>query len=248
MNRQGATLRLRILDDDNPGYAHLAFEGGHDILRQQTLSLSVRSSAMKSFLGAAGLWQNAPAYFTATRIEGDERGALFRIGPEIVNHLLQLDRVEFATADGSLRVETVWENAVDDTLTLWDLATGNVLRTFTGHSSLVLSVAIAPDGRTALSGSSDNTLKLWDFATGTLLRTFTGHADGVSSVAVAPDGRTALSGSLDSTLKLWDLATGTPLHTFTGHTDAVRSVAIAPDGRTALSGSEDKTLKLWDLT
>jgi hypothetical protein len=53
MNRQGATLRLRILDDDNPGYAHLAFAGGHDILRQQTLSLSVRSSRTKSFLGAA---------------------------------------------------------------------------------------------------------------------------------------------------------------------------------------------------
>jgi WD40 repeat protein len=161
MNRQGVTLRLRILDDDSPGYAQLAFEGGHDILRQQTLSLLVRSSRTKSFLGAAGLWQNAPAYFAATRIDGDERNALFRIGPEIVNHLLQEDLVEFATADGSLRVETVWENAVP-----------KMSRTFTGHSDSVWSVAIAPDGRTALSGSWDDTLKLRDLPTGTLLRTF----------------------------------------------------------------------------
>ena len=43
---------------------------------------------------------------------------------------------------------------------LWDLATGMELRTFTGHT--VISVAISPDGRTALSGSSDHTLKLWN--------------------------------------------------------------------------------------
>ena len=58
------------------------------------------------------------------------------------------------------------------------------------------SVAIAPDGRTALSGSYDKTLKLWDLATGKELRIFTGHSERVTSVAIAPDGRTALSGEL----------------------------------------------------
>ena len=82
---------------------------------------------------------------------------------------------------------------------------------------MVTSVAIAPDGRTALSGSVDKTLKLWDLASGKELRTFTGHSDVVSSVAIAPDGRTALSGSWDKTLKLWDLASGKELRTFTGH-------------------------------
>ncbi len=121
------------------------------------------------------------------------------------------------------------------------------LLSFTGHSRGVTSVAIAPDGRTALSGSEDKTLKLWDLATGVELRTYTGHSDAVNSVAIAPDGRTALSGSEDKTLKLWDLAGGKELRTFTGHSDRVTGVAIAPDNRTALSGSEDKTLKLWDL-
>ena len=69
------------------------------------------------------------------------------------------------------------------------------LLSFTGHSGRVTSVAIAPDGRTALSGSSDKTLKLWDLASGKELRTFTGHSGRVTSVAIAPDGRTALSGS-----------------------------------------------------
>jgi WD40 repeat protein len=50
----------------------------------------------------------------------------------------------------------------DQTLKLWDVATGKELRTFTGHSKQVLSVAFSPDGRTALSSSYDATLKLWD--------------------------------------------------------------------------------------
>ena len=82
------------------------------------------------------------------------------------------------------------------------------LLSFTGHSGGVTSVAIAPDGRTALSGSWDKTLKLWDLASGKELRTFTGHSGGVTSVAIAPDGRTALSGSRDKTLRLWDFTRG----------------------------------------
>jgi hypothetical protein len=122
-----------------------------------------------------------------------------------------------------------------------------LIRTLTGHADSVFSVAIAPDGRTGLSGSVDKTLKLWDLATGATIRTLTGHTDVVQSVAIAPDGRTALSGCKDKTLQLWDLTTGSTIRTLTGHTDAVWSVAIAPVAGTALSGSVDNTLKLWDL-
>jgi hypothetical protein len=130
---------------------------------------------------------------------------------------------------------------------LWRLLYHSAIRTFTGHSDWVTSVAFAPDGRTALSGSRDRTLKLWDVATGQEIRTFTRHYDAVYSVAFAPEGRTALSGSQDKTLKLWDVATGQEIRTFIGHSDVVNSVAFAPDGRTAVSGSQDKTLKLWDV-
>jgi eukaryotic-like serine/threonine-protein kinase len=121
------------------------------------------------------------------------------------------------------------------------------LLSFSGHSGEVFGVAIAPDGRTALSGSTDKTLKLWDLASGRELRTFTGHSESVYSVAIAPDGRIALSASEDKTLKIWDLTSGEELRTLTGHSGWVTSVAIASDGRTALSADGEGTLKLWDL-
>ena len=55
-----------------------------------------------------------------------------------------------------------------------------------GHSAAIFSVAITPDGKTALSGGDDNTLRLWDLATGRVIRRFTGHSRGIlPSVAMA---------------------------------------------------------------
>jgi formylglycine-generating enzyme required for sulfatase activity len=102
-------MRLAVLDDERAGYAQLKFDSP---LSQATLAVSVRSPREGGFLGLDGRWQKSEYFFTATRIDGDAHSALFRVGPDIVNHLLDLDLVEFGAADGSFRVETIWENAI----------------------------------------------------------------------------------------------------------------------------------------
>lgn len=135
-------------------------------------------------------------------------------------------------------------------LQLWEVATGKKLSTYYKPSdsySRASSVAVAPDGRTAISGYWDGTLKLWAVATGEELRTFTGRSSAVVSVAFARDGSTVLAGSEDGTLKLWEVATGTELRTFIGHTKRVTAVAFAPDGLTVMSSGWDSTLKVWEV-
>ena len=134
----------------------------------------------------------------------------------------------------------------DNTIKLWDLGSGREIRKFGGLRA-VFPLAIAPDGKTALSGSDDTSLRLWDVASGRELKSLAGHSWTVSSVAFATNGRTALSGGWDGTLRLWDLASGREIRKFEGHSRGVTSLAIAPGGATALSGSWDKTLRLWDL-
>jgi serine/threonine protein kinase len=143
--------------------------------------------------------------------------------------------------------KTLVSGSGDKTIKLWNLLTGEQIRTLPRHSDSVSSVAISPDGKTLVSSSGDKTIKLWNLETGEEIRTLPGHSDSVSSVAISPDGKTLISGSWDKTIKLWNLETGEEIRTLTGHSDYVVSVAISADGKTLVSGSYDKTIKLWNL-
>ena len=97
-------------------------------------------------------------------------------------------------------------------VSLFDLASGSLLQTFTGHTPTVFSVAFSPDGRRVLAGAY-KTPNLWDVSTGGLLMSFIGHTDRVNSVAYSPDGTRVLTGSADQTAKVWDVASGNLLKT-----------------------------------
>jgi WD40 repeat protein len=119
--------------------------------------------------------------------------------------------------------------------------------TLEAHSTGVSGLAVAPDGKRAVSASSDNTLKVWDLETGRELRTLKGHSLPVIGVAVTSNGKRAVSASFDNTLKVWELESGRELRTLKGHSQGVYGASVTPDGKQAVSASEDNTLKVWDL-
>ncbi len=144
----------------------------------------------------------------------------------------------------------VYDNIItDNTIDLFDIQAGKVIRSYTGHKDYVQSAAFSADGRYIVSGSSDKTIKLWDVKTGFVLKTFIGHKDEVTSVSFSPDGRFIVSGggNNDRTVRVWNISSKSLVLTLTGHTNAVETVCFSPDSKYVVSGSADGTVKFWDL-
>jgi WD40 repeat protein len=128
---------------------------------------------------------------------------------------------------------------------IWNLQTGVMGRTFSGHSGPVWSVAYSPDGNMLVSGSADHTVKCWDMRSGKLIRTLTGHSGTVSFVTFNTNGAYIASGATDKTIKFWETSTGKLLQTITGHNNLIAAITYSSSGKFVASASWDKTIKIY---
>jgi WD40 repeat protein/serine/threonine protein kinase len=153
-------------------------------------------------------------------------------------------RVAFA-ADGL----SVLAAAADQTLKWWDLQTGLELRSFPlDRPKMQRLWAIAPDGRSFLSGGSDG-IWWWTFRqTATPGRNDTPPLEvaqkGIRQLAFAPDGR-LLAWGMDNRLGIYDRTTRIFRHRFQGQPDATQAVFL-PGGRTVLTAGGTR-VSLWDV-
>src|SRR5438132_3262152 len=126
-------------------------------------------------------------------------------------------RLVFAATGGSPLDSST---PVDNSITLWNSASPNEVRNFTGHKGQVFFVKFSPDGRWLASTDGAAAINLWDVTSGHIIKTFKhswirskllGGTIG-SSVAFSPDGRFLATRSSPATL--WDLSSGKEVRTF----------------------------------
>ncbi|HKV83550.1 MAG TPA: WD40 repeat domain-containing protein [Ktedonobacterales bacterium] len=201
---------------------------------------SATTTATSSRLATATSTANAG---TSTASAGTPTG---QVGTRLATYARHTNAVDALawSPDGRWIASGAWDNTVQ----LWDAATGTQRLLFSGHSDHVISVAWSPDGRLLASASDDGTAKIWDAQTGAVITTYTGHGgSSVWSVAWSPDGSLIASGGRDNTAQVWNPKTGQQLHLLSGHSDAVRSVCWSPDGSRLATASYDHTARVWDV-
>lgn len=86
----------------------------------------------------------------------------------------------------------------------WQIADGQALRRFVGHTDVVNSAAYSPDERWVATASYDDTLRIWDEQTGSQRLTLAADDDG-RAMLFAPDG-TLYSISRDGALTHWSVS------------------------------------------
>ncbi len=157
----------------------------------------------------------------------------------------------------------VVSGSVDQSVCVWDTATGELLRELKGHRNAVNSVAYSPSGRWIASGSLEGLL-VWESETGTLVRhcaSSNGRAADAACVAFCPLGRRLAAGSYDRWLRVWDARACCSGHEAGGvedndagprvlwelqaHDGAVLSVSFVPDGNRIASCSVDRVVRVW---
>ncbi|MBP5976607.1 HNH endonuclease [Brasilonema sp. CT11] len=157
------------------------------------------------------------------------------------------------TPDGKKLVSASYEKIL-----IHDLTTNKICNILLGHSALILSIDISPDGKFVASGGDDKQVKIWNLETGELINTLSLRADVINCVAFSPDGQFIAAGGTNkyrnndsqvktTTIYLWNFQTGKLIATLGSHRLRINQIIFSPNGQILVSKSSNGTVKVWNL-
>jgi WD40 repeat protein len=132
-------------------------------------------------------------------------------------------------------------------LHIFNYETGDLVRTFNGHSNDVYSIEMLSEPFMA-SGSQDQKVIIWDLSSYSIKYNLTGHNSQVYCIKSFPTYLIA-SGDGSGKIIIWNWLTGEQIFNLIGHTNTIYSNSLdLYDEQTLVSGSRDRTVKFWNIT
>ncbi|GMH10342.1 hypothetical protein Nepgr_012183 [Nepenthes gracilis] len=209
---------------------------------------AVKFSDDGKFLGTASADKTARTWSLSTTSsfsdDNTSPNSPFSLHQEFLGHEQGISDLAFSSDSRYLSTASD-----DNTVRIWDVATGQLIKTLHGHTNYVFCVNFNPQSNMIVSGSFDETVRVWDVKTGKCLKVLPAHSDPVTAVHFNHDGSLIVSGSYDGLCRIWDASTGHCVKTLIDDENPpVSFVKFSPNGKFILVGTLDNTLRLWNFS
>lgn len=174
-------------------------EGNNDVAVEESGALSPDSSRLQH-TEERRTFDSSISRRSFSTLEPAGVGHLAHAAPSSYNPPQRVD--PFSTEERIRRINSrpthILSASLDSTIKMWDINTGQCVRTFFGHIEGIWG--IAADNFRVVSGSHDKLVKVWDLQSGRNWHTFNQHTSHVTSVCLS-DTRLA-SGSDDGMVRM----------------------------------------------
>lgn len=151
--------------------------------------------------------------------------------------------------------------AGDRVIKIWDLASGELKLSLTGHISTVRGLAVSNRHPYLFSCGEDKVrrallavsrtraltpwqmVKCWDLEANKVIRHYHGHLSGVYALSLHPTLDVLVTSGRDASARVWDMRTKAQIHVLSGHTATVADVKCQESDPQVITGSMDSTVR-----
>lgn len=135
--------------------------------------------------------------------------------------------------------------AADKIARITEVASGQQVHLFEGHTHYVMGVAFRADGRVLATGGADGVVVSWDTIIGERIKKIEGWGKEVTSLQYIGATSQIVTSAGDNRLRIVK-DEGGEVRSIAGLPDFMQAAASTPNGAILVGGGEDSTLRIWN--
>ncbi len=126
---------------------------------------------------------------------------------------------------------------------LWDISTGELIRTFNTSIGLAEYLSINHTGQLLACGLFSEQIRVWDVYSGEAICSLDGDLPATMSI----DGKLLAYCNSEMKIVVWDVTSNQEICTLSKSSAKVEIIALSPDGKWLASYNQDQNIEIWTV-